>query len=198
VIISVKMKANSGLSLTELLIAVIFLGVVVLSAVSIDIAANRSLLSERSQVKVGAEAAVILERIIKDIQLAFGFPIAGREAFSIKDAGRTLELRREDVAPTGPDVNDRWVGYHYDDANHVITYNPDLTGAGSYTTIARNITGANVMFQAIDADTDGNPLNDNLIRIEITIRQDPAQPSSLVNPEAIVTTTVGIFSVSSR
>lgn len=193
------MRKFYGITLTELLISITFLSLVVLSAVAIDTAANRFLTNENAQTRVALEASVTLEHIAKNIQLSFGNPV--NSAFNIIDpgpnAGNRLKIRRVDIAPDGPDANDKWVAYRYDAINHLIEFNDDLFGAGVYITIARNVIAINPIFQVVDADGDGNAFNDNVIRIEVTCRQNPSQPASTVNSEVTLTTTIRIPSLSS-
>lgn len=192
------MKRKSGLTLMELLIAISFLGLVVLSAVAINTTANRFLTTQNNQVRVANQAENTLELIAKDIMLSFGEP--GNEAFNIFDpgpiSGNELKLRRVDVAPEGADANDILSAYRYDGATNSIEFKADLWGPVDWVTIARNIVIINPIFQAIDVNGDGNALNDNLIRVEITCRQDPSQPASVNNSEVTVATAVRIPSSS--
>lgn len=193
------MKKNSGLTLMELIISISFLGLVVVSAVAINASANRFLTSQNNQAIIASQASTVVELIVKDIKLSFGDP--ANEAFRIflpgAVTGNMMKLRRFDVAPSGPDINDKWVAYRYDANNHILEYNNDAYGAGVYVTIARNVVAINRIFEALDVDGDGNALNDNVISVEITCRQDPTQPASPLNTQVTLTTVVRIPSISS-
>ena len=178
----------------ELLIAISFLGLVVLSAVAVNTTANRFLVNQNNQVRIANQAENIMDLIVKDIVLSFGDP--NNKAFEIGSgvaSGILIKLRRFDVAPEGPDVNDRWVSYKY--INNKIEYNSDFSGSGSWVVLTPNAVSLN--FQALDVDANGNALNDNVIKVTLTCRQNPAQPASANNSEVTLTTTIRIPSLSS-
>lgn len=193
------MRRKAGLTLMELIIAISFLALVILSAVAINMAANRFLTNQNDQVRLANQAENVLDLMAKDIMLSFGDP--GNEAFRILVPGPTsgteLKLRRGDVPPQGADANDIWSAYRYDNASNSIVFKADLWGPVDWVTIAKNVIVINPIFQAVDVNGDGNALNDNVIRIEITCRQNPNQPASANNREVTLTTTVRIPAPSS-
>lgn len=186
------MKRISGLTLLELLIAISFLGLVILSAVAINMTANRLLTTQNDQVRLAHQAGNVIELMVKDIKLSFGGPGATNEAFRILNP-TYIKLRRFDVAPDGPDANDIWVSYKKNGYN--IEFNDNAYGLGAVVVIASNVVSLN--FQSMDINADGNSFNDNVIRITLTCRQNPALPASANNSEVTLTTIVRIPSLSS-
>ncbi|MBU2541129.1 MAG: hypothetical protein KJ593_04435 [Candidatus Omnitrophica bacterium] len=201
-----RMKYKAGLTLIELIISISFLGLVVLSAVTINLSADRFLNAENTQVRLTNEVALALERIARDIKLSFGNPPAtlpANPAFRILDpgviSGNELQLRKKDIAPLGTGANDQWTGYRFNNANRTIEVHDDLFGGvGSWETLVENVVVINDIFQAIDTDNNGDALNDNVIRVEITCRQDPTQAQSVTNPEVTLVSTMHIQAVASR
>lgn len=186
------MRQNYGLTLIELIIAISLLGMVMLSAVAINIAANRFLLSEDSQARLSRQASLAMELISKDISLSFGDP--ANSAFQIlapgPNSGNALRLRREDRDPLQvADANDRWVSYLFDVSDNTIRFNDGASG--NLDIVVEDVVTVNDIFQA-------SPLNDNLIRIEITTRQDPTQPPSITNPQTTLVSAVRIPAIASQ
>jgi prepilin-type N-terminal cleavage/methylation domain-containing protein len=188
-------KKNCGLTLIELVIAISLLGMVVLSALAINMSSERFLRRQNVESQITNLASVALEQIIKDITLSFGNPPGtGGPAFDIllppgsAPAGNQLNLRRFDVAPDGASANDRWVGYQFN--NNSIEFNSNVLGGGSWVTLIGHVPNPiNPIFQEIDT---------NLIRVEITCRQDPAQPQSIANPQVTIVSAAHISSAASN
>jgi len=197
-----------GLTLLELIIASSFLSLVIMSAVSVNLSANRFLSTESSQADLANEVAAAVERISRDIKLSFGSPADfGSRAFSILNpglnSGNDICLRTDDNGALGPDNSDTWTVYRLTGSTIEFSDNCGDVAAGgtcpgSWEVIAKNVVTINDIFQAVDADNDGNPLNDNLIRLEITCRQDPSQAASVDNPEVALVSTMRIQSAASR
>ncbi len=187
------MKSESGITLLELMAGISLFGLVALSAATIHLSAEKMLVIENAQSRLGLECSYALERIAKDILVSFGDP--ANPAFVIANAGSELQLRREDLGTQGADANDRWVAYKL--VGNQIQYNNNFS-TGAWEKVIDNVVTGNPIFQEIDVNND-TVLNDNLIRLAITCRQDPAQPFlATSNPEVALVSAVHILSVASQ
>ncbi|MEW6008070.1 MAG: prepilin-type N-terminal cleavage/methylation domain-containing protein [Candidatus Omnitrophota bacterium] len=203
------MKSRTGLTLVELCIGIVLLGLVVLAGVAINASSNRFLASENSQSRLANQVSYAVELIVRDIMQSFGDPPGSgalRDAFYIFDKfgadapiGFELVLHREDLPPSGVDPNDRWVGYRWNNNQIEFTNNryPNPPAPPVWVILIGNIVDAPI-FEAVDLNADGNAFNDQFIRIEITCRQNPSQPPSALNQEVTLVSAARIPAASSQ
>lgn len=169
-------KYKKAFTLVELLVSIFLLGMVVATAVTLELALRRMQVKPSVQVKLLDELIPVLERIKKDFQMQIGSQI--NASLSIEDSGRRILIRVDDGDGI-LDSGDPWHTYRWDNApGHPVEYSPNNS---TFTEIASGITYFNV----------ASAYNNTAITIQLRTRKDPLSPEDLFdNPSVNLTTTI--------
>lgn len=190
-------KKNSGLTLLELLIAMSILAIIVLGFASIDIFANRQVLSSNKRIKLQNDMSLILGYMTKDLKRAIGnTAISGQEPITIDSAGTRIYVDAGSTSDEAPgngirgDQRDHYVCYNLDGASHGLRYyrNYSTSPPGSYEVLSNKIA------YFLTSLTSGN----NTLSVEIRARWDPSSSVTVDNPEISMKNIVNMPSVSSH
>jgi len=191
------MNKKAGFTLIELLITIGLIGMMILAITAIDVGARRFVNTANYEAQVQSEASPVLERMVKDITLAYGqsdnsgITIAGNSQITIR------QLPFLPVLPTYPDFDDDpRVRYTYNSSGLSITRETSSSCPGGVCSwnpaevevIARNIE--NVTFSQ---GTDG------IVGINMTARrnaQAAPPPVTFENPKVTLETSVSPRSAS--
>ena len=176
---------RNGLSLTELMVAILLLSLITLAATSAELTSRRFYETSRDQIHVQDEVKLAMEHIVRHIQQgtgtsdAPGFRASGGTQLEVDIDG--LKTSVYDGQFDGAGVNDGTVRYTYQAANFRIEFDPDTDVGGN----EENLTGDYIT----DCDFDiGN--SPNQVEIHIEARNDPSQAVGPNNPQASLDTSV--------
>ncbi len=178
-----KLKNISAVTLAELIISTALIGLVLLTAGSLDIAARRFFMSAEAGTAAMNDMTVAMEYMVRELERAIGdfsYP-----AFECTNGGGSCTC---DVA-TGfrvrVDLNDDGridasEGYSrsfsYVAGNHQITFNDGTTN----TVIAQRVIG----FTLERFPGTGNQIRE--VRIRLSARDDPDEVESITNPTVML------------
>ncbi|MFA5115494.1 MAG: prepilin-type N-terminal cleavage/methylation domain-containing protein [Candidatus Omnitrophota bacterium] len=151
---------NNGLTLLELLIALILTGIVAVSIFSLDIFGSYHLTGLDKRRRVQNQVSDVLEHISKNIINAVGnTAISGMSPVNISE-GVSLELyvdRPGEGEASGDGRQgtgrDAWVAYHYDSSLYQIKYCSNYGSAdcnADWLVIAKNISAFSPTYEAPD------------------------------------------------
>ena len=195
-------SAKNGITLVELLIALILLSVIVLAVNSINISSHSHVISSDRRAKLQNEASIALAHMNKEISRAIGNElIFGADSvvstgniltnnairvYIDSDAGGGLGDGIRDT------LTDRWIAYRFSGATGVtateyqLWYCPQCTDATCVTCNPAWATTENIIAKNIAAFTPTKPvnansqLNNNFVRVQIVACWNP-QTASLPN-----------------
>jgi prepilin-type N-terminal cleavage/methylation domain-containing protein len=198
-----------GLTLIELLIAIVLLSVIILAISNIDLFTRFHTISADRRVKLQNGVSYVLEHMTKEISRAIGnvvidginnivnfTPIAGDTAIRVyidsNATGGPGDGRRDAI-------NDRWIAYRYRDASapvnerYQIWYYANCVGPNCNQpgTIGPEVIARNI------ADF-SRSVNNNVVEVAVTGRWDPSQAASSDNPEVVMRTKIKMPSVSTH
>ncbi len=121
-----NLKENIALTLTELIVATIVMGIVALGVGAVDVALRQSHHSTSRNAIVAMRTSAIMLHVTKDVEMATGD--RADSGIRVDDPVNTTNIwiRREDPTNPSPDpnsyVDDIWVSYTYDSGNHNLYY----------------------------------------------------------------------------
>lgn len=177
-----------GLTLVELLITISLMGMIILAITAIDVGSRRFLNTANYEAQVQSEVSPVLERMVKDITLAYGqsdnpgINITGSNQITIRrlDSGSPPSYANFDDDPR--------VRYTYNSSNLYISRETSSSCAGGVCSwnpaevIARNIESG-----TFSQGTDG------VVGINMTARrnaQATPPPDTFENPRVTLETSV--------
>ncbi|RKY29081.1 MAG: hypothetical protein DRP61_00155 [Candidatus Omnitrophota bacterium] len=170
----------------ELILAIVLLGVIILSATAIDVASHYFFKSSDTKTQVLNEVSFILEHIQKNASLAHGW--IDNPAVAI--ISNSLRIRVDDPNNSTPENfgDDLSLTYTFSNTNHQLTYNNGLTTETLSSRIVDNP----------DIDRDGFPeplfslsSSGTEVIVTLTARYDPSEPvDPKTNPEVSLQTRV--------
>src|SRR3989338_4132349 len=189
------MNKKAGFTLIELIITIGLIGMMILAITAIDVGARKFLNTANYEAQVQSEASPVLERMVKDITLAYGqsdnsgITIAGNSQITIR------QLPSSPALPTYTNFDDDpRVRYTYNSSGLSITRETSSSCSGSACSwnpaevIARNIEN-----DAFSQGTDG------IVGINMTARrnaQAAPPPVTFENPKVTLETSVSPRSTS--
>lgn len=208
------MRRLSGLTLTELLMAVVLFSIIVLALNSIHLFSHFQALSSVRRTKLQNEVSMVLEHMTKEIGKAIGsVAISGQEAIDLslisgdKAVRAFIDLGADCIAAgdgrrgTGCD---RWIAYRFRDSSallderYQIWYYADYAG-GAYEVIAKQISAFNVSYDNTASDGD---VVDNYVDVSVTACWDPTQVidpcGSPDNPSVMMNTRIRLPALSTN
>ena len=175
---------KKGFTLTELLIAVVLTGLIILVVGSVDISSRRFFEAIKEKVQIQAEAAMAMEHIIKNLQLGIGD--VDNPGFSISGGNSQILVWQDSNGNGMRDAGDGSVTYQYDAGQRRIRYQP---GSSPW----ENLTDA--IIYDCNFYIDGVA---NRVSVTIIARSEPTQPAGLDNPETILTSSIALRAMSSN
>jgi len=202
------MYSRKAFTLTEILIAVVLMGLVILAVASVDITSRRFFDTSSKESWIQDEAKIAMEHIIKNTQLGVGDmsnpetadgtnpPTANNSrGFYILDdegdlaqSGSRIQVK-QDTDDDG--TYDRIIDYEYQGApDYKLVYDPDVGTAGDEETLAEGIVES-VIF-SFDSDTP------NQVKVTITVLSDPSKSKSLENPGTTLTSSIVLRAMSCK
>ena len=169
-------------TLTELILGVVLLGMVILGVGAFNAASHQLLASSERKTQVINELTFILDQLHRDILLGIGD--VNNPSINVNAAGNTLTIRQDIDLATGNPLNTP--GDYTDDA--MITYvfgvaNPNQITANGQVLTSRFIAGPNFAVSIV---------NGGVQLADINIRFDPNNPAidPLENPQVSMTDAV--------
>lgn len=171
-----RRQVLSGLTLAELMIAVVLVGMIVLAIISLDVSSRRFLASSYFEVLVQNRIGPIVELMVKDISRAIGT----KDDPGIELSGTTaIKIRHIDSGLNYADYSgDTWTAYRFSANKIERQICPDSSCGGTYKTFATNISDCQFSF------TDGLA-----VAIAVTAKRDVsgvADPNPEVRLETVV------------
>ena len=205
------MYSRKGFTLTEVLIAIVLMGLVILAVTSVDITSRRFFGTSSKESWIQDEAKIAAEHMVKNIQLGVGDmsnpstpvgspPLADdSRGFLILDSAGNLVASG---LPGGSQIQvkqdrdndgtvDRTIEYNYDSGNYKIVYDEDVADPTNPTEdFAEGIVESAIF--SFDSNTP------NQVDVIITVRRDPTQEKSLDNPETTLTSSIVLRAMSCK
>lgn len=184
-------KRFKGITLIELLIAMVLLSIIVLGLNSIDFFSHFHLITSDRRARIQNEASFALEHMSKQITNAIGD--LQSPPLQVYPGNREIRIRVDSDRDGYLDVDDLWIGYRQ--LGSQILFYPDATQLGNSEVIANHILAEGLKVdQCIDDACSASHIN--RFNITVTARWNSAIPVSLENPEIVLRTTVVAHSVS--
>ncbi len=180
---------QKGLTLTELIVASLMIGIVLIGVASFNytVSSLESTTSKTTQIKTETAAAML--QIKKDAALAVGdITSPGVIHFETGGTSRCICFR-QDVDDPASYTDDQWICYTHDNSYDIervsavsqpISYNTCQPTAGNNTQLLFNYSLAINEFYNVVETTDGEGL-DHLDYVEITLTTAPDTSSAPIN-----------------
>ncbi|MFH1691693.1 MAG: hypothetical protein ABIC68_03875 [Candidatus Omnitrophota bacterium] len=179
---------KDGLSLVELILAVLLLNVVLMAGLSIELGIRRIFLTADVEIVLLNEAGPILDWVSRDISRGIGTATdSPLSTVSLGAGNPTYRIRYDSNANGRADAADIWVAYRYIDgggSQYELWYYPNASNA------AHDILSDKVVNFSIGAVTNGVSV------VTVQVRLDPSAAVSMANPEITLTTRVQYESLS--
>lgn len=190
------MNKKAGFTLIELLITIGLMGMIILAITAIDVGSRRFLNTANYEAQVQSEASPVLERMVKDITLAYGQ--SDNPGITIAAGNTKITIRQLPLLPAFPTYadfdDDPRVRYTYDSTYLYITREISSTCPGGVCTwnppevIARNIESGAF-----------SPGPDGIVEINMTARRKAEAappPVTFENPKVTLETSISPRSTS--
>lgn len=171
-----------GMTLLELILAVLLLNVVILTGISMELGLRRIYRSTDLEIQLLDEASPILAMVTKDINRGMGAWALGYPNWpyaSSTVAGSYDEFRFRLDSRISPDgmfgTGDMWVGYRWITGGadqYQLQYYPDAFGS-DYEVLSHRVTAFSVIPPAADGTS-------NII---LELRRDPSAAAGYTNPQ---------------
>lgn len=179
---------KSGLTLVELILAVLLLNVVLMVGLSIELGVRRIFLTTDSEIVLLNEGGPIMDFVARDIGRGIGtssdLPLS---TVSLGGGNPTFRIRWDSNANGRADAADIWVAYRYINAGgnqYQLWYYPDASDA------THDVLSDKVINFTVGAITNG------VSTVTLQVRLDPSIAVSMANPEITLTTIVQYESLS--
>ena len=117
-----KCKTQKAITLTELIVSTMILGIIMTGIVSLDHALQVSSQGTSRNALVAMRTSAIMQHIIKNAQLAKGD--SNTEAIMTESVGPTFTIRIRQEGDVDPPTlaTEKWATYTYSSATHVILF----------------------------------------------------------------------------
>lgn len=206
------MLTKKAFTLTEILIAVMLVGLVIMAASSVDISSRQFLRTIERQIQVQDEAKIAMQHIAKNLQLGIGnmtnpgsignppLPNNSRGFYildgwgNLANSGSIILVKRDGLHGPGDgqfnpaDPNDGISEYRYmGNPDFKIIYDPDIAIPGSEDNFTDGIVNA------CNFSIDSAP---NQVEVSIETLHDPLEADGLDNPHAILTSSIVLRAMS--
>jgi len=201
----IKSRLKKSVTLIELLMCVVLLGMVVLAFFSIDSFGRYHLITSEKRAKVQIEASYTLEHMVKYI----GFAIGDTDNYPVTLGSNILRVwvdSNENGQLDPP--SDKWVAYEYVPGNHTMLYCADSGYSGTYPSQSATGTctsGWETLSHHIISDLSSTYLtvdtSVSYLSLSVEGCYNPDQPSTCgysENPSVFLTSSIRMPSVSVR
>lgn len=188
--------SKKGFTLTELAIATVLMGVIILAVTSVDITSRRFFGAASDESRIQDEAKIAMEHIVKNVQLGIGDVTnpGTSEGFTIT-GGTQIQVKRDGLNGDADGKFDLT-----DSADGFIEYN--LQGNRIVYTIYDN----NMAVVSTENLTDPIVTNAgfsvggvaNQVDAIIEVLRDPSKPESRENPKTTLTSSVVLRAMSTK
>lgn len=185
-------QKKAGFTFIELLITISLMGMMILAVIAIDVGARRFVNTANYEAQVQSEVSPVLERMVKDIALAYGE--SGNSGINITGSNQITirQLPFLPALPTYPNFcDDPCVSYTYNSAGSNLTRrtSPYCSAGCSPSWTPDEVIAANIENCAFIQETDG--LTNTTVKIAITARRTAdASPPTFENPRVTLDTSV--------
>jgi Tfp pilus assembly protein PilW len=193
-------RASKSVTLLELLISIVLIGLVVLGLSNIELFCRNQLLSSDRRLKVQNDASFVLEHMTKHIGRAIGDTQNYPVDFGANCVRAIIDSNNNGLLDLA-EVQSR-IAYRWDPAAYTVSYcgsfnvgTQSCQPAGGWEILARHIT---TTMLPPNVDTHGDQTN--YISVNITACWDPANPpcNTINNPEVNMRSRIIMPSVSIR
>jgi len=193
-------RASKSVTLLELLISIVLIGLVILGLSNIESFCRNQLLTSDRRLKVQNEASFVLDHMAKHIGKAIGDAQNYPVNFNANPGSIIIDRNNNGVRDViDPNDEERYrIAYWYIQAAHTVSYcssydtdNNQCDAAGSWEILASHIKNPP------DIDTHGDETN--YISVNITACWDPTRTCGTINnPETTLRSRIIMPSVSIR
>ncbi|MBU4140988.1 MAG: prepilin-type N-terminal cleavage/methylation domain-containing protein [Candidatus Omnitrophica bacterium] len=183
--------SSKGFTLTEVLIAIVLMGLVIVTVASVDITSRRFFGSITKESRIQDEAKIAMEHIVKNVQLGIGD--AANPGLVVSADGTTIRVQQDTNSKVGKfDANDRTIEYRYEGGpGYTIVFVQDIINDPTNTeNLAEGMVVRSDIFSVGSAP--------NQVDVEIQARRDPTQAKSLDNPETTLTSSIVLRAMSCK
>jgi hypothetical protein len=191
------LRAIKSVTLVELLISIVLIGLVILGLSNIELFCRNQLLSSERRLKVQNDASFVLEHMAKYVIRAVNRPGVDAVIFPTADSFRvSVDVNRNGVLDEGPVNPDNWIAYSYDTNELRYCSNMSFSDPGNCEvaeeTLSTHINQADIIY---DNTT-------NYLQVNIITCWDPdgnPEPcGSIKNPSISLQSRIYLPSVSTR
>lgn len=185
----------NGITLLELLIAIVLLAIMVVGFFSIDLFTHSQVLISEKRAKLQNEISYALEHMSKAMNRVSGSKLIGQNPIYITP---NTDIRMY-IDTTGNGQADTWIAYRLftgaNPSDYQIRYcsNCPNSACGTCSSSSGWEVISRRILQFVPADTE-----DNYVKVDMVARWQPAQPSSVDNPEVTMRTRIKLPSVSTN
>ncbi len=188
-------KYSQGLTLTELLVSTILIGIVMLGVVGFSLTIKQLQDSASRTTIMRMRLASAMDMLVKDAKLAVGDTLDPGIATYQNLTDQSICFRH-DVSDPSSYTDDTWICYYHDSSYKLYRYVGTSSANVPCTSSATCSAGTTAIEHVIDLLHEGNGeffqfLSDGSIEFTIKTSYDPTKPSHPIdNPEYSLTTTV--------
>jgi hypothetical protein len=176
-------KKSQGMTLVELILAVILLNVVILTGISIELGVRRLFVSSDLEIQLLNEAGPILTMATKAVNRGIGSPMDLYYSTIAIGGHPTQRIRIDSNANFIADGNDLWVAFRFHDTNsagsqYQLWYYPNDQSPGTFYVLSDKVVNFDISVPS-----------DGVSTITLVLRLDPALPAeAMTNPEITIQT----------
>ncbi|MEW5758104.1 MAG: prepilin-type N-terminal cleavage/methylation domain-containing protein [Candidatus Omnitrophota bacterium] len=191
-------RKDKGITLIELIIAITLVGMVALTAGTVEIWSRRMGTVQDKQAELLNRISPVMEHIVKNVYTGIGYKDNPTVALRVEPGvGIILEIKHDVASPFGEFTNTDEVGrYVYTNNNKQLRFmrvSPNQVGVIEDTVLARDVE-LQVEPVLVDYNNNGNTNDDTPLVYQLTLRtrqniNDP-NPHPINNPEVSLTTNV--------
>lgn len=168
-------RSVSGVTLIELILALVLVGVVIMTGLSMELGMRRVHSSTDVEAQLLMEAAPIISMIARDINRGIGCLACGSFPVAYSFSATNNIIYYDSNGNHQRDAADLGANYRYTSGTGTLDYNNNYPG-GSYLVLSNKVAGFSI----------AAPVNGVSV-ITLQLRNNPAQAASGVNPEILVT-----------
>jgi len=183
------MNKYKAFTLTELLIAAVLVGLIILTVTSVDITSRRFFNVVSRRAKVQDEAKIAMEHIVKNVQRGIGDVTNPGTSEGFSASGSQVEVQL-DVDGDGRFTGippDKKIRYTYNGGK--IVYDPDINIGGNEEDLTANMV-TNASFNQGSAP--------NQVDVTIEVLHNPSEAEGLENPKTTLTSSIILRAMSCR
>ena len=165
---------KKGMTLVELILAIILLNIIILTGLSMELGIRRIFSSTDLEAQLLAEAVPIMTMAAKDINQAVGDIVnsPADDAYSYDPTSPYFKyyIRRDTNGNGLADGNDGWAEYRYRASTYTLDYR--FPNIGVYTVLSDRVTQFSI----------SSPVNGTSI-VSLTLRKNASSAANYTNPQ---------------